>query len=208
MTDPEWLDWVKSLRAIAQTGLHYTTNGFDRERFEAVRGIAARMLERGAGLGPADLVALETAEFGYATPKVDVRAACFRDGRILLVREVADGGRWTLPGGWADPNESPSEAVVREVVEESGYEARALKLIGAFDRDRLGCRPPHPFHVYKLVFLCELTGGEARESLETSGADFFGEGELPELSRGRVTPDLLRLCFAHHRDPGLPAAFH
>lgn len=198
---------MKSLRAIAQTGLHYSGNPFDRERFAEVREIASRMLEAGSGVSREAILRMDAAEFGYATPKVDVRGACFREGRILLVREVADRGRWTLPGGWADPNESPATAAVREIEEESGFQARALKLAGAFDRDLLGCFPPHPFHVYKLVFLCEITGGAARESVETSGVDFFAEDDLPELSLGRITPGLLGTCFAHHRDPGLPTAF-
>jgi ADP-ribose pyrophosphatase YjhB (NUDIX family) len=206
MPEP-WLDWVKELRAIAQTGLHYANNPFDTERFQAVRAIASQMLEQGSSLGRAEILQLDAAEFGYATPKVDVRGACFRDGRILLVQEVADHGRWTLPGGWADPNETPATAAVREIEEESGFQARVSKLIGAFDRDRMGCVPPFPFHVYKLVFLCDLVGGAARESMETSGVAFFAEDDLPELSPGRVTAGLLRTCFAHHRQPALASEF-
>ncbi len=71
--------------------------------------------------------------FGYATPKVDVRGSVFRDDQILLVKERADG-LWTLPGGWADVNESPREAVVREIMEESGYHTRANKLLAVWDR--------------------------------------------------------------------------
>ena len=202
-----WLDWVKELRAIAQTGLHFATNPFDAERFRAVRAIASQMLEHGSSLDRAEILQLDAAEFGYATPKVDVRGACFRDGRILLVQEVADQGRWTLPGGWADTNETPATAAAREIEEESGFQARVGKLIGAFDRDRLGCVPPFPFHVYKLVFLCDLVGGSARESVETSQVAFFAEDELPELSPGRVTAGLLHICFAHHRQPARPTEF-
>jgi len=202
-----WLDWVKELRAIAQTGLHYATNPFDTERFQAVREVASQMLERGSSLDRAAILRLDAAEFGYATPKVDVRGACFRDGRILLVQEVSDHGRWTLPGGWADTNETPATAAEREIEEESGFQARASKLIGAFDRDRMGCVPPFPFHVYKLVFLCDLVGGAARASVETSRVEFFAEADLPELSPGRITAGLLHTCFAHHRQPDRPSEF-
>ena len=124
----------------------------------------------------------------------------FRDDKVLLVREVADGC-WTLPGGWADVNESPSESVVREVREESGYETRPVKLLAVYDRSKQGHVPAFPFHVYKLFILCELIGGEAATSFETSGVGFFAEEELPELSLSRVTPEQIRRLFEHWRHP-------
>jgi ADP-ribose pyrophosphatase YjhB (NUDIX family) len=144
-------------------------------------------------------------ETGAATPKVDVRAAVFQDDAILLVKE-RDDGLWTLPGGWADPNESPSEAVVREVYEESGYRTRATKLLALYDRDKHG-HPPYLFHVYKLFFQCELVGGAPSPSVETEEVAFFREDELPELSLTRVMPSQISRLFAHRRHPEWPTDF-
>lgn len=206
MTDePNWLTWGRKLQAIAQTGLTFSEEQYDRERYEQVRTIAAELLAAHTDAEPEYLHGLFSREEGYATPKVDVRAGVFNDNGILLVRERRDG-LWTLPGGWADVNDSPSEAVEGEVREESGFEARSVKLAAVFDR-RWHSHPPSPRHTYKLFFLCELAGGAARLSYETDGVGFFGADELPPLSLPRVTPEEIGLLFAHRRDPALPTAF-
>ncbi len=160
----------------------------------------------GSGLESRAFIDLFSQEGGYATPKVDVRGAVFRDDRILLVKEKIDGG-WTLPGGWADPCQSPSEAVVREVFEESGFEVRAVKLAAIYDRSRHAHLPPMPFHLYKLFFLCEITGGAAKESYETTGVDFFAEDAIPPLSISRTLPFQIARMFEHHRNRALPTEF-
>jgi ADP-ribose pyrophosphatase YjhB (NUDIX family) len=149
-----------------------------------------------------DLLALET---GPATPKVDVRAAVFREGRILLVKEPGDGG-WSVPGGWADVGEPPSETAARETLEESGYRVRPARLLAAYDRDRQG-HPPIPYHVYKLVFLCEVLDDAPSPDVDTDGIGFFGEEELPELSVTRVTRAQISRFFQQHRDLDQPADF-
>ncbi|MBN1643029.1 MAG: NUDIX hydrolase [Anaerolineae bacterium] len=200
-----WLEWAQRLQAIAQSGLTYTRNPFEIERYEAVREIAAEIVATHSDLDIDQVRDLFAAEQGYATPKVDVRGVVFHEDRILLVKELRDG-RWTLPGGWADVNDSPAEATVREVYEESGYHSRAVKLLACYDRNRHG-HPPYGFHIYKLFFLCELTGGAPAESIETGGARFFGEDEIPELSLPRVTPSQIARFFAHHRHPEWPTDF-
>lgn len=203
--DSRWLHWTRRLQAIAQNGLTYTEGVFDRERYEELRAIAAEMIAAGAGAEPERVEGWIAAEEGYATPKVDVRGVVFRDAKLLLVREKSDG-LWTLPGGWADVGESPSEAVVKEIREESGYQARAVKLIAVYDRDRHG-HPPLTWYVYKMFIHCELLGGEARHSIETDGVDFFAEDEIPPLSLGRVTPAQIRRMFEHLRQPDWPTEF-
>ncbi len=207
MTGDLWPEWVRSLRAISQTGLHFSRDPFDTERYEEVREVASQILQRHSNLSREEIVTLDASDLGYATPKVDVRGAIIRDGGILMVREISDFGLWTLPGGWADPNETPSEAVVREIYEESGYRARALKLVGVYDRDKQGLVPPYPFHIYKHFFLCEIVGGSPRESVETSQIEFFPEDSLPNLSVSRVSAALIRRCFAHQRQRELPTDF-
>lgn len=142
---------------------------------------------------------------GYQTPKIDSCCAVFRDGRILLVRERADG-RWSLPGGWIDVNESPGEAVVREIQEETGYTTKALKLLAVFDKNKHE-HPPTIYHTYKLFFLCELLGGSPTHTIETDGVDFFPEDALPELSVTRVTASQIARLFEHDRHPDWPTDF-
>jgi ADP-ribose pyrophosphatase YjhB (NUDIX family) len=207
--EPVWLLWARELQAIAQTGLTFAENGYDRERYAAIRALAARMMVH---YSPADLVRVEAlfaGQTGYATPKVDVRGAVFdAGGRILLVREISDSERWTLPGGWADVNQSPSESVIREVREESGLEVTVCKLAAVYDRARQGHTPPHPFHVYRLFFICEVVGGAPKVSSETSEVAFFAENEPPEdLSLARTLPHQIRRMFEHTRSKDLATDF-
>lgn len=206
MDNLQWLNWGQALQRIAQNGLAYSKNPFDIERFEAVRQIAAEIIASHSGLSNASVADLFSGEQGYATPKIDVRGALFQDGKILLVRELLDNGRWTLPGGWADAGDSPSTAVIREIREESGFEARAVKLAMVYDRDLHG-HPKFYFSIYKLFFICEITGGAPTESIETGGVEFFAEDHLPELSLGRVTADEIHTLFDHYRRPDIPTQF-
>jgi ADP-ribose pyrophosphatase YjhB (NUDIX family) len=205
--EPDWLVWAREVQALAQSGLAYARDPYDRERYEALSALAARMAAARSGGDPAALAALFAGQQGYATPKIDVRGACFDADRILMVREVQDGGRWTLPGGWADVNMTLAESAAREVREESGFEVRVVKCAAAWDRTRQGHTPAF-FSSAKLFYLCEITGGAARASLETSEVAFFAEDALPaDLSTGRVLPRQLHRMFEHHRNPALPTDF-
>lgn len=205
MPDPQWLIWAKKLQAIAQNGLTFADSHFDEERYQAVRAIAAEMIAAQSEADAGQILTLFDGEIGYATPKVDARGAVFTDAGILLVREISDGG-WTLPGGWVDLYESPSQAIVREIREESGYETRAVKLLALWDRELHG-HTPNPHHTYKIVFLCELIGGEAKESVETDGVGFFARNAIPPLSIERVTPKQIERLFEHRDHPGWPTDF-
>src|ERR1700730_2833665 len=204
--DPQWLRIARELRALAQTGLTFSTDGFDRQRYGRIRELAASMLALGGGADYGAILGILHEDKGYATPKVDVRGAAFVDGRVLLVREISDG-KWTLPGGWADVNQTPSECVVREIMEESGFEARALKLAAVHDYQRSNRPVRHIDSIYKLFFICEITGGSARASDETSEVAFFPRDELPPLSLGRTTAAQIDRMFQHAECPGLPADF-
>lgn len=202
---PKWLEWAQNLQAIAQNGLTYSDGVYDIERYKQLRAIATEIMASYSNVEHTYVFDLFNREVGYATPKVDVRGAIFRDDTILLVKERVDGC-WTLPGGWADVGESPSEAVVKEIYEESGYQARAIKLLAVYDRNKQG-HPPLAFYVYKLFFHCELIGGSPSSSIETEEVGFFPEGALPELSLGRVTPAQINRLFQHYRQPDLPTDF-
>jgi ADP-ribose pyrophosphatase YjhB (NUDIX family) len=206
MSEPQWLLWCRELQAMAQTGLAFAKDPYDIERYRRLRMMAAEMLATGAGADFGSVRNVLEQDIGYATPKVDVRGAVFDGDRILLVREVSDGG-WALPGGWADVNQSARESVEREIREESGFEALAVKLVAVHDYRRQGHGRVQPFSIYKLFFLCDLVGGEARESLETDGVGFFTRETLPPLSLGRTNPRQIDMIFNHRLNRELPAEF-
>jgi ADP-ribose pyrophosphatase YjhB (NUDIX family) len=204
-SDPQWLRWTRRLQAIAQDGLTYSHDEYDLGRYEQLRELAAEMLaahSTGTLEEARNLLVLET---GPATPKVDVRAAVFKEDRILLVKEPDEPG-WSVPGGWADVGESASEAAARETLEESGYSVKPVRLLAAYDRDRHG-HPPMAYHVYKLVFLCELLAEERRTDVDAKGTRFFGEQDIPDLSVTRVTRAQISRFFAQCRDPNLSTDF-
>src|SRR6266446_1670492 len=203
--EAKWIEWVRRLQAIAQNGLMFSKDPFDRERYEQVRSVAAEILASYTATDMALISNLLRGEQGYATPKMDVRGAVFHANRLLFVRETSDG-LWTLPGGWADVGESPATAVVREIQEESGFETQVCKLVALYDRNKHG-HPPMLFHVYKAFFLCDLVGGSASTSLETSEVAFFGWEEIPRLSAARVTVRQIEKLFTHHMNRELPTEF-
>jgi ADP-ribose pyrophosphatase YjhB (NUDIX family) len=196
------------LAALAQDGLTYGADDYDQDRYRQVSRLAVELLATLSGR-PADELAMELGrDSGYATPKIDVRGAIFDDReRVLLMRERTDG-RWSLPGGWADPGDAPSAAVTREILEETGYHSSAVKLIACWDREVQGNPPPLPVHVYKLFFLCRSDGTvQAPAALETLDVGWFGLDALPPLSLGRVNHRQLERALAHYRDPSRPTEF-
>jgi ADP-ribose pyrophosphatase YjhB (NUDIX family) len=198
---------ARELGAIAQTGLHYSKDQYDKERYTRLRTIAAEILAAQSDLSCDEILAWSKEQFGYATPKVDVRAFILKQNKVLLIREDADDGLWTLPGGWADVNESPSESIVREVEEESGYIIKPIRLLAVFDRERQGHTPPFPYHVYKLFFHCEIVGGSPRRTAESSESAFFDEVELPELSESRVLPCQILAFFGAIREGSIETKY-
>jgi ADP-ribose pyrophosphatase YjhB (NUDIX family) len=203
--DPKWVEWTRTLQSIAQNGLTFARDPYDRERYTQLQRLAAEMMSAHSGADFAHVLDLFQREQGYATPKVDVRAAVFRNNEILMVLE-RDDGRWSLPGGWADVGETPSEVAEREVLEESGYRTRAVRLLAVYDRDRRG-HPPLPFHVYKIFLQCDLLDDSPRSNADCSDAAFFPERKLPELSLTRVTQAEIARMFEHLHDPSLPSDF-
>jgi ADP-ribose pyrophosphatase YjhB (NUDIX family) len=200
-----WLEWARELQAMSQNGLTYCLSEYDKERYSRLREIAAEILA--AHTHVAKELALEAfdSQTGYATPKVDVRAAVVRDGKILLVKEQSDG-KWAMPGGWADVGDTPAETVAREVREEAGFAVAPRKVVAVFDANR-GGRPAELFHAFKLIFLCEIMGGEARTSYETPAVDFFAFDALPPLSTERTNERHLAEVCRHLEDPARPTAF-
>lgn len=202
---PLWLRWAREIQSLSQTGLTYTTKDYDTQRYSRLMEIAAEIVQNHTNLDKTQLLDNFLAQPGYATPKIDVRGAVIRDGKILLVQERTDKG-WCMPGGWADVGELPSQSMIREVWEESGFEVVARKVIGLYDANR-GAIPLEFYHAYKIVFLCEIVGGQARPSEETLAVDFFSFEDLPPLSRFRTNDLHIAEVQAHLMEEIRPAAF-
>jgi ADP-ribose pyrophosphatase YjhB (NUDIX family) len=202
---PRWLEWAREIQSLSQTGLAFSESDYNTQRYRRLMEIAAEIVQSHTGLPREPVLQNFLAQPGYATPKVDVRGAVIHEGKILLVQECRDE-RWCMPGGWADVGDMPSEMVVREVWEESGFEVVPRKVVGVFDANRDG-RPLEFYHAYKIVFLCEITGGEARPSDETLAVGFFAFDGLPPLSTNRTNERHLAEVLAHSRDHHRPTAF-
>jgi ADP-ribose pyrophosphatase YjhB (NUDIX family) len=201
-----WLEWIKQVYAVAQWGLTYSKDPFDLERYEVLRELSVEMMADFTELDKAKITELFAHEIGYVTPKVDVRGVVFREDKILMVQERWDG-RWSLPGGWADIGLSPAEVAAKEVHEEAGFEVKPTKMLAMLDK-KFYAHPTSPYHIYKIFIRCEITGGEARTSLESTGVQFYALDNLPDLSLHRNTREQLDLLFAHHQDPNRPTDFN
>ena len=186
------LEWAKELQSIAQAGLYYGKDVYDRERYQRIREIAAHMLSMRADLPVDKVVEVFCSDTGYQTPKVDSRAAIFRDGKILLVRE--SDGRWSIPGGWCEYNLAPADNAVKEAREEAGVDVSVKKLIAVHDKNK---HNPQPYRcgVIKLFYLCELIGGTFAPNIESSASCFCGLEELPPLAEEKCSEEQVRLCF-------------
>jgi ADP-ribose pyrophosphatase YjhB (NUDIX family) len=201
------LEWARKVQAIAQNGLLFSRDPFERERYEQLQQLVTSILASELELPLERVNTFYSADHGYATPKVDVRGGVFDQAKVLMVREISDG-KWTLPGGWVDVNDSPSGAVEREIREESGYLAKAVKLAALLDKNNPAHgHPPGITHIYKLFFLCELTGGQATTSSETDAVEFFPVDSLPPLSMGRTTQSQIQRLYQHHLNRDLPTDF-
>jgi ADP-ribose pyrophosphatase YjhB (NUDIX family) len=206
MDNSKHVEWARKIKAIAQIGLEYAKNPYDRERYDELRSLSAEMMAEASDVPFFQWLELFEKETGYATPRVDVRGAVFRGSEVLLVREL-DDGCWSLPGGWADVNDPPSVAVIRELREETGYEVRCTKLAAVLDRDLHYNEDKRPVHTYKLMFLCEIVGEAGELDHDISDARFFPVDDLPPLSLTRTLPKQVALMFKHHENPELPAVF-
>jgi ADP-ribose pyrophosphatase YjhB (NUDIX family) len=199
-------EWARKIQSIAQIGLEYATDPYDRERYLALRALSAEMMAEISEVPTFRWLELLGKETGYATPKVDVRGAVFHGSEVLLCKEASDG-KWSLPGGWADVNDPPSMAVIRELREETGYEVRCTKLAAVLDRNLHYDEDQRPFHSYKLMFLCEIIGTAGALDHDIEEARFFPVDDLPELSLSRTLSQHIDMLWNHHEQPGLATQF-
>ncbi|WP_075620433.1 NUDIX hydrolase [Paenisporosarcina indica] len=195
----KWLEWAKRIQALSQSGLTFSKDVYDMERYEELRSISVEIMAEHTELEMQKIKDLFTNEIGYQTPKVDVRGVVFKDNQILMVRENIDG-RWSLPGGFCDVGLSPSENIVKEVKEESGYDVISTKLLALMDKNKHP-HPPQPYHYYKLFIQCEIIGGSPTAGIETNSIQFFSATNLPTLSIDRNTESQLITLFEFLENP-------
>lgn len=201
----KWLEWARRIQAISQAGLHFSKDVFDRERYEELQQLSSEIIANYSEQSAETVKGTLVAQKGYPTPKLDVRGVVFQDGKLLLVKEKMDN-RWSLPGGFCEVGLSASENAVKEIKEESGYDVVPKKLLAVLDSDKHTDKP-QMFHYYKIFLQCDIVGGGAQESVETSEIGFFGETELPPLSLRRNTEAQIRLLFEYLRNPEKQSVF-
>ena len=199
-----WLKWAIEIQSIAQCGLAYTKDMYDKERYEQLRNIAVEMLSYKTDISVDKIKTLFCNESGYQTPKLDTRAVIFKDEKILLVRE--NNGLWSLPGGWVDVLESIESNTIKEVKEESGLDVTAKRVIAIQDRNKHN-KPFYPYGVCKVFVECEVTGGEFIENIETIEMNYFLVENLPNLSEEKVTSKQIEMCFEAKNNPNWQVMF-
>ena len=189
------VEWAKELQSLAQAGLFYGHDVYDKERYQRIREIAAEMMLMRADVPAEKITGLFCGDEGYQTPKVDTRAAIFRDGKILLVCEK---GKWSMPGGWCEFNLSPAENTIKETKEEAGLDVSVRRVIAVQDRDKHNT-PPYAYGVVKIFFQCEILGGAFAANTETSESGFFSLEEWPPLAETKCSEEQVRMCFDAYR---------
>ena len=189
------VEWAKELQSLAQAGLFYGHDVYDKERYQRIREIAAQMMLMRADVPAEKITGLFCGDEGYQTPKVDTRAAIFRDGKILLVCEK---GKWSMPGGWCEFNLSPAENTIKETKEEAGLDVSVRRVIAVQDRDKHNT-PPYAYGVVKIFFQCEILGGAFAANPETSESGFFSLEEGPPLAETKCSEEQVRMCFDAYR---------
>ncbi|MDA3890072.1 MAG: NUDIX hydrolase [Salinivirgaceae bacterium] len=204
-TPKHWLEIAKKINSIAQTGLTFTKDKFDKERYEELLELSMHILNNITDIDFNKLDFVFNRDVGYQTPKVGIRAVVIREDKILLVKERMDN-KWSLPGGYADTGMTPSEIAISEVKEESGYDVKPIRILGIIDYNKYQ-EQPFPFDVYQLFMECEIIGGKAETGIETSDVQFFSIDKLPELSERRVTPQQILKMYELYKNRHIAPIF-
>ena len=200
----KWLQWAVELQSLAQAGLFYCKDKYELERYERIREISAEMLSYKTEIPFEKVKDLFCGDVGYQTPKIDTRAAIFKEGKILLVHEA--NGTWSLPGGWVDVNVSVMENTIKEVREEAGLDVTVKRIIAVQDREKHNL-PIYAYKICKVFVLCTLLGGEFVPNPETTGSGWFPLDALPPLAEEKNTREQVAMCFDAYHTPGWVTLF-
>ncbi len=201
----KWLKWAIEIQSLAQSGLAYTDNVYDIERYERLREISAEMLAEKTDLSIEKVKDLFCNETGYQTPKIDTRAVIFKDNKILLTHE--NNGTWSLPGGWCDVLESVKSNTIKEVKEETGLNVETIKVIAIQDRNKHN-KPIYAYGVCKVFILCDVIGGEFKKNIETTEIKYFSLDEIPNnLAEEKTNKEQIEMCFKSYNDKNWQTQF-
>lgn len=200
----KWLKLAMEIQSLSQAGLAYSTNPYDIERFERLRDISAEMMSMKTEFTVDKIKDLFCNEKGYQTPKLETRAAIFKDNKILLVKE--NNGTWSLPGGWADVLESVGSNTVKEVREEAGLDVVTNKIIAIQDRNKHN-KPVYAHNICKVFVLCDVIGGSFKENIETTASGYFSLDELPLLAEEKNNKEQIEMCFKAMKDENWKVQF-
>ena len=200
----KWIKWAMEIQSLAQVGLAYTNNAYDIERYERLREISAEMIEEKSNISLEKVKDLFCNEKGYQTPKIDTRAAIFKDNKILLVHE--NNGTWSLPGGWCDVLESVKSNTIKEVKEETGLDVETIKIIAVQDRNKHN-KPIYAYGICKIFVLCNVIGGEFIKNIETTEIKYFSIDELPLLAEEKSNKEQVEMCFKAYNDKNWQVQF-
>lgn len=203
MTD-KLVDWAMRLQSLAQAGLTYGKDNFDLERYQEIRDISAEMMAEKSGLPIEKVKNLFCNEVGYQTPKIETRAAIFKDNKMLLVQE--SDGLWSIPGGWCEVNLSVKENLIKEIKEEAGVDITVEKIIAIHDSNK-HYQGMYPYGISTVFFLCKPVGGSFKENDETIASDYFALDDLPDLSEDKGSRERVEMCFKAYQDPYWEAEF-
>lgn len=190
------IEYIMEIQSMAQSALFYVKDAYDKERFERLRDISAEMMALKTDLPIETVKNLFCSDYGYQTPKVDTRAAIFKDDKILLVHE--NNGTWSMPGGWCDFNISPVENTVKETKEEAGKDIEVKSVISVQNRDNHNV-PPYAYAIVKIFYLCEEIGGDFNDNIETTEIAYFAENELPNMAQEKCNEEQVHMCFEAYR---------
>ncbi len=201
----KWLKWAMEIQSLAQIGLTYTDNVYDRERYERLREISAEMIAEKSNINLERVKDLFCHETGYQTPKIDTRAAIMKENKILLVHE--NNGTWALPGGWCDVLESVKSNTIKEVKEETGLDVKTRKIIAVQDRNKHN-KPIYAYGICKVFVLCDLVAGEFIKNSETTEINYFSLDEIPDnLAEEKTTKEQIEMCFKASKDENWQTQF-
>ena len=191
MKTSDFVKYLQRMIAITDTGLTFTKDPFDRERYEDLRVLLSEMLDQASDLDVEEVAEVLKPTFAYATPLMDVRAWIVEDEKICLVRGQGEND-WALPGGFGEVGYSPTENILKEIEEETGFEAKVERLLAVFDTNRFQLQSKQ---YAKFVFECKLLDGQFQENQEIADLQFFAIDQLPNLSEKRITKEQIEILW-------------
>ncbi len=191
MNASDFAKYLQRMIALTDTGLTFTKDPFDRERYEDLRGLLSEMLNQASNLDSEEVAEVLKPTSAYATPLMDVRAWIVEDENICLVRGQGEND-WALPGGFGEVGYSPTENILKEIEEETGFEAKVERLLAVFDTNRFQLQSNQ---YAKFVFECKLLDGQFQENQEIADLQFFAIDQLPNLSEKRITKEQIEILW-------------